>query len=851
VPGGEIGLISAYAPDSGYNFDIRQQFFRELGEMYSKTSVNGPKLILGDLNSRLQRRLPGEDDYMGEYTFGNRGATLETGSNRELLVELCAEHCLVIGNTFFEHPPEEQVTFRSLGTPPLDPISAQKFAQLDYVLTSSGHLQDLVDVRSSREEPLASHHFLVVADLIDSVCVQSHAPRTSKCNINCKLLAGKAVANTFSSRFEGALASQQLSQDVNVVSDSIAKAFEGAAQDTLREEVTARRQKPWISHGTLDLIDKRRVVRMCNNFEEEKKANKEIRTSARSDRRKWLIELAGEGTWAAMKKLRKPAPRREGKLKSKDGIEVSSEERANTLASYLQDVQWEVRPAKLVDDRVAVQLLPVELGRISLQELRDAAYAMKSGKAPGMDGHPVEFWKTILSNSGENPSEGAVWLLHLCNLAWEGSSVPEAWHLQRVAMLYKKGDPAECGNYRPVCLLNAAYKIFAMILFGRLIAAGADDRVWPSQFGFRRKRGTEDALHCARRAVERTWAERGGHMHMLAVDWRMAFDSVNTGALLQALLRFGIPPKFVDVIKSIYKDRVFQVRDCGITSEVHHQRSGICQGGPLSPFLFIIVMTALMKDASNILDPTIRRRLHSDRLFDILYADDTLLLGTAAGDVEAYAKAVETAGAWYGMSLHWGKTQAMSICTTTCIKDPRGKPMEDKGSMVYLGGLLVANGRADSEISRKIGTALGDFRQLAKVWSHSNISRGRKQELFHSLVVSKLLYGLSSLWLVRTQRRRLDGVYARCLRRIWGIPSAYISRVSNAHVLEKADVEALSTQLLQKQLVLFGKVARAPANDPMRLNTFLPGSLQPQIGSCTRRVGRPREDWTTKLSIFV
>ena len=63
-------------------------------------------------------------------------------------------------------------------------------------------------------------------------------------------------------------------------------------------------------------------------------------------------------------------------------------------------------------------------------------------------------------------------MLALCNKVWLGRSVPEDWHLQHVALIYKKGDPAECGNYRPICLLNAAYKISAMILLKRLLRAG-------------------------------------------------------------------------------------------------------------------------------------------------------------------------------------------------------------------------------------------------------------------------------------------------------------------------------------------------------------------------------------------
>ena len=174
-------------------------------------------------------------------------------------------------------------------------------------------------------------------------------------------------------------------------------------------------------------------------------------------------------------------------------------------------------------------------------------------------------------------------------------------------MSYKKGDPADCGNYRPICLLAAAYKIFATILLKRLIAAGSESRIWPTQYGFRPKRGTEDALHCVRRAIDVAWSRRDGSLHLLALDWRKAFDSISSVALLQALRIFGLPEPFVAMVASIYNGRVFRVRECGTTSEPRGQHSGICQGCPLSPYLFIIVMTILMQRSYALLGPDARQ----------------------------------------------------------------------------------------------------------------------------------------------------------------------------------------------------------------------------------------------------
>ena len=167
--------------------------------------------------------------------------------------------------------------------------------------------------------------------------------------------------------------------------------------------------------------------------------------------------------------------------------------------------------------------------------------------------------------------------------------------------------------------------------------------------------------------------------------------------------------------------------------------------------------------------------------------------------------------------------------------------------MQYLGALLSADGRLDSEISRKLGTARADFNQLQRVWGHSNVPLAKKIQYFRAFVVSKLCYGLSTVWLVKAQRRRLDGFVARCLRRILHIPAAFVSRIPNAVVFAKAGVRPLTEQLLKHQLCLLHKAANTDAGSPLRRDTFVDASLNPQVGRFVRRVGRPRLDWTNQL----
>ena len=113
--------------------------------------------------------------------------------------------------------------------------------------------------------------------------------------------------------------------------------------------------------------------------------------------------------------------------------------------------------------------------------------------------------------------------------------------------------------------------------------------------------------------------------------------------------------------------------------------------------------------------------------------------------------------------------------------------------------------------------------------------------------MSKLLYAMASMWLNAAARRRLDGFHNRCLRAIWGIKPAFVSRVSNASVLETTQQQPLSCLLEKQQLLLYGKAARQHDQHPMRVATFCPGSLRPATERFIRKVGRPRAEWAVNV----
>ena len=389
------------------------------------------------------------------------------------------------------------------------------------------------------------------------------------------------------------------------------------------------------------------------------------------------------------------------------------------------------------------------------------------------------------------------------------------------------------------------------MILARLKHAGVEDKLWSTQFGFRSNHGTKDAIFIARRMMEQCYNSKNKAVVFLALDWAKAFDSIDPKCLVQALRRFGLPQEYLNVIANIYTDREFVVSDHGHKSEQHSQRFGISQGCPLSPFLFVMVMTVLLHDATSMLHTEHGMQLDSTCCNELVYADDTLLIGVSTQYLQKYMECIAKVGGEYGLALNWKKVEQLNVnCDIAPVCNPEGGAIQVKQSMKYLGAQLDADGRMESEIAQKLGAATQAFKNLKRIWNHCNISVRFKYIVFTACVVQKLLYSLECVWLNRTTQKKIDGFYAKCLRSILKISPSFISRVSNQFILQQFHTPPLSRILLQRQLLLFGRVTRLPNDSAMRQCVFENDSIALQEDK-NRRQGRPRSTWGKELSRIV
>ena len=224
-------------------------------------------------------------------------------------------------------------------------------------------------------------------------------------------------------------------------------------------------------------------------------------------------------------------------------------------------------------------------------------------------------------------------LLSHLNHCWNTGKIPKEWKHAVVVNIFKgSGDASDPTRYRPIALLNVQYKLLARML-QHPIAKHMDTFLSNSQYGFRKSRSTSDPIHILRR-VQELFEATNSPLHMLLLDWSMAFDKLSHAGLISALTRFGLPQKYVDLIQDVYTDPTFEVKELNTRSATYPQGSGIRQGCPLSPYLFVIFLTVLMTDVKS--DLTRRMPeidIHNPYIvfsantpfLDLAYADDIIL----------------------------------------------------------------------------------------------------------------------------------------------------------------------------------------------------------------------------------
>ena len=373
---------------------------------------------------------------------------------------------------------------------------------------------------------------------------------------------------------------------------------------------------------------------------------------------------------------------------------------------------------------------------ISKAQVAKALRLSKNGSATGMDGCPYELWKT-LSDKHDHATQRNKTAFDITYALTEvfndiqrhGVDETTDFALGWMCPIYKKKDPTDISNYRPITLLNTDYKILTKTLAIQLMDH-VTTLVHKDQAGFIPNRSIYDHIRLAKAIISYAEImEKNGAI--IALDQEKAYDKIRHDYLWKTLEAFKLPTLFIKTIKALYHNAKTRVMVNGIISEPFTITRGIHQGDPLSCPIFdlgIEPLACMIRADPNINGITIPGL--KDPIKTNLFADDTNLYFSQN---DHFDHAQDILNNWCqvsGAKFNIDKTEVIPIGSvahrqriimTRKINQEDAQPLNDR--------VRIAD---DGEAVRSLGAWIGNNTNDITPWEgivdkiHKNLDRWKK-----------------------------------------------------------------------------------------------------------------------------
>ena len=187
----------------------------------------------------------------------------------------------------------------------------------------------------------------------------------------------------------------------------------------------------------------------------------------------------------------------------------------------------------------------------------------------------------------------SIYLTKILNISFTTGIFPDLCKLVKVIPIFKKDDPLDCINYRPISLLPVFSKIFEKIIYSRIYEfLELNKFIYNRQFGFRANHSTNHALISMTESIK-SFLDSSDCVAGIFIDLKKAFDTVNHQILCNKLNYYGFRGKINDLLKSFLSNRKQFVSINGYDSSCFQIKCGVPQRSTLGPLLLLLYINDL------------------------------------------------------------------------------------------------------------------------------------------------------------------------------------------------------------------------------------------------------------------
>lgn len=818
---GPLSLIQVYSPTESSSEEEITEFYNDLTKAQELADKN--RLIIGDFNAKIGQPKPHENLIMGKYGYGIRNAR---GAR---LIQYAHENKLAVMNTYFKKKSSRKWTW-------ISPDHKTK-NEIDFIMSPNPKSVTNVEVLNKISFP-SDHRILRCS-------IKIQKPKMSRGTF-------QSTPNKLKSTYEKNNYIQNLKKNIPILQEFLKENktiqnFSDKLEEVIRkslkmnEKANNKHKEKIISENTQDLICRRTELMFTKNKSKEmreelkklfKQTNRLIKRDYANHRRK-IIEK-NMLTFRSSKRAFKELSTHKNWIQSLNSEKGENKDRKGIIecATAFYTSLYKKPPLDMTKDDEKdnstineEDLTETPLEPITEREIMIQIKRLKPEKSPGEDNITNEALKI-----------GAPFLVahlaELFNLVLEKEQVPSQWSKSNIILLYKKGDPLDISNYRPISLLSTIYKLFSSIILTR-IAPDIDRNQPIEQAGFRPHYSTIDHIHTLEQIIEK-FKEFNQPLYLAFVDYSKAFDSIAHSSIWTALRNNNVNKTYVNIIKNIYSKSVSRVKLEKQGEEFVIGR-GVRQGDPLSPKLFIAVLEDIFK---NINWNNKGIWIFNNKLTHLRFADDIVLFSKSATDLELLLQRLNSESKKIGLNMNASKTKIMSNSQKKIIQ-VEGKIIEYENEYVYLGKLVSFDSNSnENEIDRRTSTA------WKKYWAQKEILKGNyslniKKTIMDSCILPSLTYASQTWVFTEKVKNKISSCQHAMERSILKLRKIQKTRNSDIRMKTKL-TDALNFSLKQK----WSWAGHLSRYEDKRW-TYQTTKWQGPIGK--RNVGRQRKRWADDI----
>lgn len=458
-------------------------------------------------------------------------------------------------------------------------------------------------------------------------------------------------------------------------------------------------------------------------------------------------------------------------------------------------------------------------------EIIEAIKSLKLDKSPGSDNITNEMLKI-------SPTKLAGPLAVLFNTIINKSETPSQWSESNIILIYKKGDPKDIGNYRPISLLPSLYKLFSTIINKR-ISATLELKQPIGQAGFRKGFSTVDHMHTIGLIIEK-YQEQRRPLYIAFIDYQKAFDTVTHSSIWKSLEQQGVEDEYINVIKSIYNNNTGKIKLETLGPSFSIER-GVRQGDPLSPKIFIAILETII---SEIDWSQSGLYIKGTFLSHLRFADDLVLLSESSTQLQYMIGTLHIASVKVGLEMNLTKTKTMTNSWRRPITI-NGEPLEYVDQYIYLGKRISFDkNNNELEIERRVQYTWNKYWSLKEIFK-SNLPIATKTKVMNSSLLPCLTYGCQTWKFTTKLKHKLITCQRGLERSMLKIRKLDKVRHTKIRSITKATNALSYTQKLKWKWA--GHVARLKDERWTKKVTFWKGPLG------KRSKGRPLTRWEDEI----